>query len=127
VRIGLYGERDQHCSDAGEANEAALYGMMGFSERLGTRENPAQRKEYDQRSPDDAGETENDFADDRWKMPDLVRGTPGIAETCEAKDDTEESGRYDRWLESVAHRSPKNLTGTPHDSEVRRYRRECRS
>ena len=53
ARIGLCGNRDQHGGDAGEADEAALDRVMGFTERLRARENPAQREERNQHRPDD--------------------------------------------------------------------------
>ena len=104
MRIGLRGDRDQHGGDAGKADEAALYGVVGFTQRLRVRKDPAQDEKDEQQGPDDRREREHGLADDRREMPDLVRGAPGVAETCEPQHDAEEGGRHDRRLESVAHR-----------------------
>ncbi|MHC2196146.1 hypothetical protein ACVJF1_008779 [Bradyrhizobium diazoefficiens] len=112
VRVGLRRDRDQHGGDAGETNKAALYRMMGFTERLGAREDPAQDEENEQQRPDDGGEREQDLADDRRQMPDLMRGAPGIAEAGKAKHDAEEGGRHDRRLESATHCLPQSSRRT---------------
>jgi hypothetical protein len=51
-------------------------------------------------------------------VPDLVCGTPGIAETCKPKDDAKETGRHYRWLESAAHRLPQTLAIAPYDDDA---------
>lgn len=112
MRIGLGCDCDQHGRDTGKTDEAALHGVMGFAERLGTRKNPAQGEQDDQQRPDDGRKAEQDFADDRRQLPDLVRRAPGIAEARKPKHDAEEGGWHDRRLESVAHGLPQQLAHT---------------
>jgi hypothetical protein len=69
------------------------------------RGDPLQCVEDDKQHPNDGRREHDCFANDFRQLPDLMRCTPGTAETGKAKNHTEECRRYNRHLATnIIHR-----------------------